>query len=190
MRIIGFGHRKRVGKDTAAKFTMNLLRAEFRKLKSERLSFGDQLKDISHRMFGWGGLECGTYYSNHPNLIEVILPALGKSPRQIWDEMGLTGRNIHPNVWVNMAAHSADGDVCVSPDLRFPTEIELIRKFGGIAIKIENPRAPRVETAVDEALDSYTGWDAEIINDGTMREFHQQVMAIVRPYLEKEFSDA
>jgi hypothetical protein len=187
MRIIGFGHRKRVGKDSAARFTMNLLRQDFKDLKSERLSFGDQLKDISYRMFAWGGLECATYYHNHPQLIEVVLPTIGKSPRQIWDEMGLTGRNIHPKVWVEMAANCADGDICVSPDLRFPTEIELIRKFGGMAIRIDRPDAPMVHTPVDEALESYIGWDAIIKNTGTMREFHQQVMAVVRPYLEKEF---
>ena len=187
MRIIGFGHRKRVGKDTAAKFALSMLRIDHGKLKTGRLSFGDQLKDLSHRAFAWGGLETATYYHNHPEEIEVILPAIGKSPRQIWDEMGLTGRNIHPNIWVNMAAHCADGDLLISPDVRFPTEIDLIRKFGGLVIRVDRPDAIKVNTAVDTALADFDEWDFVINNNGTLRELNQKVLAIVRHYVEQNF---
>jgi hypothetical protein len=190
MKILGFGHRKRVGKDTAAKFALSYLKQHYPKLSCCRISFGDQLKDISERMFSWGGLECGVYYSNHPELIEQTIPAIGKSPRQIWDEMGLTGRNIHPNVWVNMAAHNADGDILISPDVRFPTEIDLIRKFGGWAVKVSRPQVPKVNTAVDEALTNFDGWDAILLNDKTFKDLNTQVRDLVDSFVKEWFPDA
>lgn len=182
MKIIGFGHRKRVGKDTAAKFLLSDLRMNHGKLRTARLSFGDQLKDMSQRMFGWGGLQSCSYYNNHPEEIEKILPALGKSPRNVWDEMGWMGREIHPKVWVEMAAAGIDCDLAISADIRFPTEVELIRKFGGLAIRIDRPDTPQVDTVVDTALAGFTGWDAVIVNDGNLKQFRQKILDICGPF--------
>lgn len=184
MKIIAFGHRKRVGKDTAAKFLLSHLRMNFSHFKTQRLSFGDQLKDISYRMFAWGGLQPATYYFNHPEEIEKILPVLGKSPRNIWDEMGLTGRNIHPKVWTEMAVSTCDCDLAVSPDLRFPTEIDLTRRFGGMTIRIDRPAQERVHSAVDTAIDEDGDWDAVIINDGTLKDLHRKVLEVTESFLE------
>lgn len=184
MKIIGFGHRKRVGKDVAATLVLSDLKINYRHLKSARLSFGDQLKDIAYQMFKWGGLESSIYYHNNSKEIEQILPALGKSPRQIWDEIGLYGRMIHPQAWVEMAAASADGDILISPDVRFPSEIDLIRRFGGLVIKIERDSAPLVHSPVDEALADFNGWDAIISNNGSMREFNASIRNLIKPFLQ------
>ncbi len=185
MLIIGFGHKKRVGKDESVKFAMAFCRQYYPHLRCEVMSFGDQLKNIAHQMYRWGGLETSIYYENNPHKIEEILPPIGKSPRDIWDDMGTLGRVIHPKTWVQMAAANApDADVFFSKDVRFPTEIDLIDMFHGAKVRIDRKSAPK-GGKVDEALDQYTGWDHVIENNGTLRQLNLQIKTLVARTLNK-----
>lgn len=187
MRIIGLGHRKRVGKDTAAKFIMSDIRMNHQHINSQTMGFSRAIKRASCIMYAWGGLMDEVYYDNHPDEIEQVLPRLGKSPRNIWDEMGLKGREIHPKTWVEAAVYDIDADLLVIAGVRFPTEIDLIRGFGGLLLEIERPCVPHAGTEVDEALADFEGWDATIINDCSLKEFRQKILQIVTPYLDREF---
>src|SRR5690606_30036924 len=127
MKIIAFGHKKRVGKDTAAKFLMAAFRAK--QINCQRLSFGDQIKSIAHRMFGHLGLEDAPYYFNHPESIEQILPAIGKSPRQIWDDLGVMGRKIWPYTWSSLALKDMDCDIAICSDFRTKEDYQALSQF-------------------------------------------------------------
>lgn len=185
MRILAFGHRKRVGKDTAATFATAYIRQYYPKLRVGRLSFGDQLKDISHQMFKWGGLQDAVYYHNRPTEIEETLPPIGLSPREIWDEVGSRIPEISPKVWPEMAlTRLPDLDIAISPDLRRPIEVEYVRKFHGICVRIDNPRAPISNHAVDTALLEFDEWDHILTNAGTLKEFNVSVKFVVDRMLE------
>src|SRR4051794_29684237 len=95
VKIIAFGHRQRVGKDTAVKFGLNHLKSIGKK-HSYRLSFFDIMKEISHQIYDWGGLESGVYYDNHPEKKDQILAPIGVSPRKIWIDLGQEINRICP----------------------------------------------------------------------------------------------
>lgn len=182
MIIIGFGHKKRVGKDTAVNFAMAFARQYFPSVQVGLLSFGNELKDIAYRMFKWAGLQEGMHYENNPREIDEILPPCGKSARQIWDDIGLFGRSIHPKVWVQMGIESApEADVLFCKDVRFPTEIELIDDFKGFKYRVD--RKVPVGGAVDKALDDYKDWTRIIENNGSLREFNTTIKTIVANHL-------
>src|SRR6187549_508755 len=91
MKMIAFGHQKDVGKDTAARFVMTHLRMNSRVKKVEKHGFADKLKDVCYQLYAWAGLMPGPWYEESPEkrkLKEVVLPAIGKSPRQIWISFG------------------------------------------------------------------------------------------------------
>lgn len=192
MIIIGFGYKKRTGKDTAVRFALSFARQHFPSVHTGIISFGNQLKRVSHTMFSWAGLQEGDFYEAHSEYIDAPLPACGLSPRQIWDHVGLMGRDIYKKVWVEMAALDVDPDaeVLFSKDVRFPTEIELINKFNGYKYRIDRHEAPK-GGKVDVALDDYTGWDGIIENHGdSLREFNQKIKVLTCRHLNRLVDDS
>ncbi len=179
MRVIGFGHKKKVGKDTAVRFALAHLRQEYPHIKSCRRGFSDAIKDIAFRAYAWGGLQDDLFYANHPNEEDIELPAIGKSPRQIWDELGTKLREICPKTWAELIFYDLDADIVLFDGIRFPTEIDYVRQFNGKVYRIIKDNAPKSEHEVDHALDGYQGWDGTIDNNGTMRDFGKQIKEIV-----------
>jgi hypothetical protein len=169
MKILAFGHRKRVGKDTAGKFLISWL-VQNTKLKVERVSFGDQVKLIA-------------YYENHPEKKEQILPPIDKSPRQIWEELGAHGRSIHSKVWVEMAMTRVDSDtdIVVITDLRDPEEAQITKDYNGFCIRIE--RNVPWGGPMDYKLADYDKWDATIDNNGTRKDLNNTVVDLARRLL-------
>lgn len=185
MKIIGFGHRKRVGKDTAVKFAMSYL-TQNTKLRCCRCSFGDQVKIIAEQMFAWGGLKDGIYYENHPHLKDALIPEIAKSAREIWIDLGHMGRSIHRKVWLNMAIHglSKTMDVVFLPDLRDPVETDFVESMDGWNVRIDRAAAPHSDDPVDSALKNYTGWRKVLDNNGTMRDFNMQIVRLMEEILD------
>lgn len=179
MRIIAFGHKKRVGKDTAVRFALSFARQYYPQLQCKRLSFGDQIKELAYRMFRWGGLQDAVYYTNHEHEIEEILPAIGKSPRQIWDEIGHFGASLCPSVWPEMALERIDGDVLFTSDLRRPIEANYAKKFNGACYRIDRDDAPKSNHQVDHYLDDFDGWDGIISNNESLKEFNQKIKKLI-----------
>lgn len=168
MKIVAFGHRRRVGKDTASKFLDTTLRIEARHLKIKRVSFAAKLKDICTQMFGWAGLQEAQYYEDHPEYREVILPEIGKSPRDIWIEVGNKMREVYQNVWLDYAMRGIKADVIIISDLRFTNEATRVRQLGGMLIKVTRSNVPVSDDASDSALDNWTDWDRIINNSGEL----------------------
>lgn len=180
MKIIAFGHRRRMGKDTAANFALRHMRLDS-KLNCQRAGFADPLKAEAYRMFKWAGLEEGIYYENHPELKEKILPPIGKSPRQIWIEIGEAMRVISPKVWPEMMLSQCDCDILFVSDLRHASEVDYIRQTNGYAIKIIRPGIEKSTDPVDCSLSEYEEWDGTIINSGTLKQFNWAVKTFVLP---------
>lgn len=118
------------------------------------------------------------------------------TPRMILQELGTEGmRNIHPNFHVNalftdyqeevpcqceearkqgfsmmcFSCQARPGSNWIIPDVRFPNEVEAIRKRGGLVIRVDNPRIESNDNHASEtALDEYQHWDYKINNDGSI----------------------
>src|SRR4051812_18861621 len=133
MKLIAFGHRRRVGKDTAVKFGLSYLRGNGIK-QCARFSFFDRIKTIAHQLYGWAGLMDGIYYDNHPEKKEEILPAIGKSPRIIWIEVGQAINGVCERTLPELAFSDLGEGFHLCSDLRRPIEAKYIRDFNGILV--------------------------------------------------------
>ena len=176
VRLIGLGHKKRTGKDTAAD---GLQRHGFQKI-----SFARRLKET-----------LGTLLFGDPNdrwvwdadLRTKPLPEFwGMTPVQLLQQLGTEAirKGIHPDFWVAVLEdyiRKSPGLRFVIGDVRFPNEVAMVKRLGGIVVKIERPGLEETadgRSAAHEsetALDSYTGWDEIVVNDGTKTELYEKI---------------
>lgn len=177
-KIIGFAYRKRVGKDTCAKLLDTVIRVTKPGIKVKKLSFASKLKAICYDLFGWAGLQPGIFYEDDRNahLRETVLPKLGKSPRQIWIEVGNKMREIYADVWIDNALQGTpNADVLLITDVRFPNECHKVHSLGGKVYNVVRPDAPRGHDLAEISLDDFAEFDGEIINDGSLELLHQKI---------------
>lgn len=185
MMIIGFGHRKRVGKDTAAKFLQTHLRIGMRKISILKGNLAYPLKQQCHALWGWAGLREPEFYDTEGGapLREVVLPKLGKTPRQIWIEYGNKIREIYPETWMALqlwhAKEVVKVDLLILADIRFQNEVNAVKENGGKVWKIERPDAPISNDVSDMALDGYTDWDGILTNDNSLGAFDLQIKTMI-----------
>ena len=175
MKIIAFGHRRRVGKDCASRFLDTILKIEARHLKVRRVSFASKLKDLCSQIYGWAGLQDEQYYEDHPEYREEILVEIGLSPRDIWINVGNKFREVYRNTWLDYAMRGVKADIVIISDMRFENEAKRVRELGGMLIKLTRSAAPISNDVSDSALDKWTDWDKIIDNSGTMSSLNSQM---------------
>lgn len=181
MKIFGFGHRSRVGKDTAALFLTSYIRQHVRGRGKNvvKTSFAAKLKSITHDIYGWAGLEAAEFYElpENEHLRNVKLQPINKTPVEIWIEFGTTvGRAIYYDTWIQFPLQQKR-DYLIISDVRFPNEAEVIKKSGGMIFKIENPSVPLRDSVADNALQDFKGWDGTIINDRDLKSFNSSIIS-------------
>jgi len=170
-KIVAFGHRKRVGKNTAAEMLSELLLDRGIQI----VSFASQLKAVCAQLYGWDGLQSEAYYETHPDMRDLPLHTVCKSPRTIWIEVGNKLREVHPGTWVDLLFESTgDADLIIT-DLRYPNEAQAVHDRGGICVKISRPDLPNTDDVADCALEYFGQWDGWLQNKGTFLEFRQAI---------------
>ncbi len=183
MKILAFGHQKRVGKDTAARFAMTHLRSNSKVRKAEKRGFADKLKQVCFELYAWAGMMPAAFYEENGKgpLKDVVLPKLGKSPRDIWIAFGNEVKAAaYRDTWVDYLFSSTKCDFLVISDMRFPYEADRIKGLGGVVIKIVKPDVPHTSDAADDPLLSYDRWDCVLTNvHGDMNRLYSDVTAIV-----------
>jgi hypothetical protein len=172
---IGLGHYRRVGKDTFANFLVEACRERDPKFAIRKRSFAYKLKQVCHDLYGWAGLREPEFYETleGEKHREVVLPEIGKSPRQIWIDMGTKAvrQHVYEPTWLDyLLKGQHDLDVMVIPDVRFPNEAEAIREAGGVLVKIVRPGFGPGPDVADRALLGYDGWDYVIGGDAGSSE--------------------
>lgn len=176
MNIIALGHYKRVGKDTFADYVIDKcwgVNANFRVIKR---SWAWKLKSITHELYGWAGLQEPEFYETAQGALlrEVVLPKIGKSPREIWIDFGTKAvrEQVYEETWRDYllnADHQCD--CLIIPDTRFYNEIEGVKAAGGHTIKIVRPGYSPGNNKPDLELLNYTEWDNVIGGaEGTLAE--------------------
>ena len=186
-KIIAFGYQKRVGKDTCAKFLDSYLRVARPGLKVKKVSFASKLKDVSWQLYGWAGLQPGVYYETEAGakVKEVVLPKIGKSPRQIWIEVGNKLREVWPGTWLDyVLLGGVTGDVVIITDLRFPNEGDAVIAVGGLCYMVDRPGMEKGNDAAETALDNWPKWHGVVANHGTLADLHDTVESIGREILD------
>src|SRR5437667_12260545 len=100
MKIISFGHRKNVGKDTLGRFLLTELKLRTKNLNIVKAGFADSLKNVAHDLYYWADLQDRLYYDQNPVQKDIILPKLGITPREIYIELGNKVREIYSDTWI------------------------------------------------------------------------------------------
>ena len=128
-----------------------------------KLSFADAVKDATSAIFGWPRhlLEGDTDESRkfRETKDEFWSARLDFIPRLAMQLMGTeAGRNVfHQNLWVDVVERrirqlqEVNFNHIVIPDVRFPNEIEAIRKWGGFVVRIVRGNEPEWYEAAERA---------------------------------------
>jgi hypothetical protein len=112
---------------------------------------------------------------------------IGEINLRVRDVMQLLGTEwgrklIHKNVWIKMwESKQRFFPFVVVDDMRFPNEYEMVKKRGGILVKIEREQATgqrREKHESEGALDSFY-FDHVIKNDGTLDELYSKVLSLI-----------
>ena len=183
MILFAFGHRRYVGKDTAARFLINHIRLEHN-LHVKKISFATRLKDICFDMFQTYGLKSGNYYENHPEQKDVVIPKLSKSARDTWIKVGNDLREVHSDIWIDLAFEELSEQVNIITDLRYWNEAKAIKRKGGTLIRIDRVEVTKHTDVADTALDFFEDWDYIIQNNDSLSDFYKAVTTIVDEVLD------
>lgn len=178
VKFIGIGHYARVGKDTLA----NAIIEECRRLDPYftivKRPWALKLKDVCHQLYSWAGLRELEYYETEPGASqrEVVLPAIGKSPRQIWIDFGTTAirDHVYEKTWLDYNLHTDhEADAVIVPDTRFFNEVSGISSIGGHTVKVVRPGYGPGKNTPDRELVRYAGWQNVWLNKGTLDDAHE-----------------
>lgn len=184
--IIGITGRKYNGKDTIAHHFRD-------KYEYHQISFAEPLKNVCGLLFGFNQEQL------HGSLKETPDENwFGLTPRQVLqfvgtnmfrDHMGELSQNFGQDFWLLCAQNNIkkilsqnDNARIVVSDVRFPNEIELIKKLGGINIRVKRPEMYNLNNTdvhVSEQLIDQLDVDMEVLNAGTKSELYDILDSLV-----------
>ncbi len=177
MKIVALGHRRGVGKDTFASYLASHLRTSTKGAKIRRIGFATRLKEIADDLWGIGSEQ---HFEINYTSKEMVIPEFGKSPREMWIELGEAMRAIYKNTWVE-APFRTPCDYLIIKDLRYPNEFAEVVKRGGICIRLDNPRVEKFNDPADSALAGFEHeWHRIITNEGSLKELNEKVIAFAK----------
>lgn len=171
--LIGLHGRARTGKDTAARYLVS-------QFDLYSYAFADPIKAAIAQLFNL------TLSHIEGSLKEVLLPGIGKSPRQLMQLLGTEwGREqIHPELWLLLAKQNIGNRLemdqshyngVVIRDVRFENEAEWIRRQGGHVVHILRPEAQAVSAHSSESGIAIHDNDFVVHNEGSIEDFQRQL---------------
>lgn len=165
-RLIGISGKLGAGKSSLAEYLANKSSAQAEPL--ERHSFADRLREVCSLMTNIPVDQTRTTAQK-----EYVVPGWDKSVGQLLQDMG-EGMRVygHQDAWILTLFAYFKPDVArwVLDDVRFPNEVDAVKRHGGLVIRLEgDPNGIREKTLrnlshpSETALDDYAGgWDAVI----------------------------
>lgn len=103
------------------------------------------------------------------NQLETVMPGIGQN---IFVD--------HMKLWYeDILSKNSTARVVIS-DVRFENEVQFIRRFGGIIVKISVTSSSPTDQHNSEILcTSLQDYDYEIVNDGTIEEYYENIKKIM-----------
>jgi len=175
--LIGLGHRKSTGKDTAAKIIQNFIKD----YPVCRYAFADPLYKICRIMYGWAGFQPKFVYDDTPKLKAEVLREIGLTPREILIRVGNIVRDhVYKDTWLDYTINKCQsGHLNIITDVRYPNEADTIRAHGGILIRVDRPCVPHTNDVADVALIDYMAWDY-IITNYDIKDFELDIKKTIK----------
>lgn len=182
MEIYAFGYEKTAGKDTAAHLLMAHIMQNTQNKYVMKMSNAYLLKKTASSMFP--EIHPPEFYDEFPERKDDYIERLGKTVRQIWQDLGMKMREIDPDVHIDYVLNTADqlkADVLLIPDMRFPNEWHKVDGRGGKKILVD--AGSRIERdgdthASENSLDPSWPWDFKLSNTGTIKELQPNVVTM------------
>jgi hypothetical protein len=179
--LVGFGGRKRSGKDAAA-WTLEHFYGFHRESFSVAIDLAAREFDpiIEQRD---GRLVHYAEYVDEVCNGDFTLAKEHLEVRRFLEKVGGFGRSIVPDVWVNRAEQRvvdtlATGKNFALTGVRFPEEIAMVRRHGGLSIWISRPGYEDLSsTEVTENSVGPEDFDLVIVNEGTLDDLSWLVQA-------------
>ena len=168
--LIGISGKKQTGKDSFFQVVKNT-NPDF-----ENKKFADKLKEICAMLTGLP-LE---YFYEH-KYYGTVLDGWNMTIREFQQKIGTEAmRNgLHPDAWVYaLFANFNDTSKWIITDVRFPNEVNEIKKRGGLIIRINRDLNSNDTHLSETALDNYTDWDYIIDNNSSLEDY-QKIVAEV-----------
>lgn len=187
MTVVGLGHTAQVGKDTAAQILIE-------QLGFTRISIADQIRlfmeEINPMIEG-----DGEFSVRVRDALEAE-EKRGSTRAEAWEEIRREYREVRPlqqeigrvvrstfgiDSWTDvlkrrMVTSFDMGNRFVMTDVRFPSEVDFVRSFQGPVIKIFRPGVEPLNHETDQALATYTGWDAVLCNNGSVSDIQNELI--------------
>lgn len=178
--VIGFGYKRRRGKDTAARYAVDYLNSKADNVA--RLDyFAYSLKEgIGKEVFGFTDAQL------YGNLKTVEDEFWGFTPRWALQIVGTEAmrNNVDPDIWTKTVFRRFRKDprhVIIS-DVRFKNEVEMVKKMGGYVVHLTRP-VDHDESqdfhASETGLDGFHDWDFTIDNHGPLDALRAEVHCII-----------
>lgn len=186
--IVGFRGHSGVGKDTSVRLLRQVLLG---KAKVESLAIAGKVKTIAYSLYAHLGHEHPSHYDTFREDRYVKLPLIDKTPVEIWCTLGTDAirNHVYQNTWIDLAilhAEESDAELFCLTDVRYPSEIEAIRRAGGVIVNVMNPRAKPLNSDADHALDNWHGtYEYDLSNDSTETELENRVHRLSKQLLHR-----
>ncbi|MCL2714610.1 MAG: hypothetical protein FWD68_08545 [Alphaproteobacteria bacterium] len=159
-------------------------------LFAKTMSFADPFRDA---VIGIATPFIGSYqetltWLGNERKDNAIIPELGVTLRWMLQRFGQFGRTaLHEDVWVMLAEKRAQAapELVVFDDMRFPNEYDMIKRNGGMCIRIVREGEPASEANGSEGLLDYAPFDITLWNRGSLNDLRKNVEYVARDILEK-----
>lgn len=185
MQIIGITGRKFNGKDTIANFLRD-------KYGYHQIAFADPLKETCRILFGFTDEQLFGTLKETPDADWFNL-----TPRQILQYLGTDimrnqmtplSPEFEDKFWIKCVENkikkilNENSNACiVISDVRFPNEVEMIKKLGGTVIRVSRPNIENNNTFsghASEIMIDKLDADYDLINDTTREELYEKVNVV------------
>jgi hypothetical protein len=168
--VIGIHGLARSGKDTVANFIIAARGGYI-------YSFADPIRAM---LVPLGVNMRDPYWQDHK---EDVIPAIGKSPRQLMQTLGTEwGRElINADLWLILAKAKllSFGHGMVIADVRFENEADWVRAQNGRILHVTRPNNIAVAAHASENGIGVHDEDLVLANDGTLEELQDKVKVLI-----------
>jgi hypothetical protein len=171
-KIIAFAGRKQSGKTTCSEFVANIFEGSLLGI-SRVYNFADPLKkDICMNILGLSHEQCYGTDIQKNEFVNCYWNGKQLTAREVMQFVGTNiFRTMQNNVWADATIKkilSEKMDLALIADCRFPNEVDVVKKVGGIVIKLNrNPfnSDHASETALDQTHYDYSNFDLVVPNE-------------------------
>ena len=180
MNIIAISGYARTGKDTLAEYVCEILP------NAQRISFADPLKELVYHLYPSIG-ELVDRMGWEKAKDTATQDTIGVGVRKTLQHTGETCRAIlGQDIWADTLVQRIDTvHTWVIADLRYLNEAKKLQSLGATLVRVERPGIGPANSHISETnLDTWTQWDVEVTNGGSLSDLRETARHIVSVHVQ------